>query len=94
MKNLFFLICFFSFFNIQSQIVTDNTAPYSDPTFLIDSVLLGGGVTATNHIFQGATSQIGFFNAINTSLGIDSGIVLSTGDINSLDPSSIFTFPS
>ena len=54
MKNLFFLICFFSFFNVQSQIVTDNTALYSDHVFLVDSVLLGGGVTATNHIFQGA----------------------------------------
>ena len=53
--------------NAQSQIVIDNTAPYDNPIFLIDSVLLGGGVIATNHYFQGEPIQIGFFNAINTS---------------------------
>ena len=93
MKKLLFLISIFFFLNVQSQIVIDNSAPYDSPIFLVDSVLLGGGVTAANHLFQGASSQIGFFNAINTSLGIDSGIVMSTGDIYSLDPSSIFTFP-
>ena len=30
--------------------------------------------------------QIGFFNAINTNLGLDSGIVMATGDIDMLDP--------
>ena len=93
MKKLLLLVCVFSFFNAQSQIVIDNNPPYNTANFLIDSVLLGGGVTAANHSFQGATSQIGFFNAINTSLGIDSGIVMSTGDIYSLDPSVFPAFP-
>ena len=93
MKKLLFLLALFSFFNAQSQIVIDNAAPYGNPTFLIDNLLLGGGVTAANHSFQGASSQIGFFNAINTSLGIDSGIVMSTGDIYSLDPFFIPPFP-
>ena len=36
---------------------------------------------------SGDPIQVGFFNAINSNLGIDSGIVLSTGDIIDLDPS-------
>ena len=49
-------------------------------------LLLGGGVTASNHAYQGEPAQIGWFNAINTNLGIDSGIVMCTGDIYALDP--------
>ena len=81
MKKLFLLVSVFSFFNVQSQIVIDNTAPYNTPVFLIDNVLLGGGVIATNHSFIGDSRQIGFFNGINSNLGIDSGIVLSSSDV-------------
>ena len=48
---------------------------------------MGGGVSASNVTYQGDPIQVGFFNAINSNLGIDSGIVLSTGDIIDLDPS-------
>jgi hypothetical protein len=80
MKNLLFLISMFSFFNMQSQIVIDNNPPYDNPTWLVDNILLGGGVVASNHAYQGDVAQIGWFNAINTNLGIDSGIVMCTGD--------------
>ena len=30
----------------------------------------------------GDAIQIGFFNGVNTNLGLDSGIVMSTGDID------------
>ena len=82
----------FSIFNflfsisIFSQIIIDNNAPYNNPNWLIDNVLLGGGVTAFNYSYQGASGQIGWFNAVNTSLGLDSGIILCTGDIYSVDP--------
>ena len=62
------------------------TIPYNSPTWLVDNILLGGGVVASNHSFQGDSMQIGFFNAINTNLGLDSGIVMATGDIDMLDP--------
>ena len=93
MKKLLFLLLSLYAFNAQSQIVVDNTTPYDDPTWLIDSVLILDGVTASNISFQGDSCQIGFFNAINTPLGIDSGIVLCTGDVNDLDPASPPTFP-
>ena len=69
-----------------AQMTLDKTTPYDSPTWLIDNILLGGGVVASNHSYQGDSMQIGFFNAINTNLGLDSGIVMATGDIDLLDP--------
>ncbi len=93
MKNLLFLVALLSFLNMQSQIVIDNTPPYDSPVSLVDNVLLGGGVVASNHSFQGDSAQIGWFNAINTNLGISEGIVLSTGDVYALDPVNGGGFP-
>ncbi|MDG2263734.1 MAG: choice-of-anchor L domain-containing protein, partial [Flavobacteriales bacterium] len=86
MKKLLFLLLALSAFNAHSQIVVDNTPPYDDPVWMTNNILIGGGVAASNITYQGDSSQIGFFNAINTSLGIDSGIVLATGDVYLCDP--------
>ena len=94
MKKLLLLtLLLFSLF-ANSQIVIDNNAPYNTPQFLVDDILLGGGVVATNHVFMGHPSQIGWFNAINTPLGIDSGVVMGSGDIYALDPVLGSTFPA
>ena len=86
LKLLFLLLILFLFDNFYSQIEVDNATPYNNPVTLIYSILLGGGVVSSNHSFQGDAIQIGYFNAINTNLNMDSGIVLSTGDIVALDP--------
>ena len=44
MKKFFLLVSLLSFFNVQSQIVIDNTPPYNTPVFLIDNILLGGSI--------------------------------------------------
>ena len=54
---------------------------------------MGGGVTASNHNYQGDSVQIAFFDATNTSLGINTGIVMATGEVSVLDPSFTSTFP-
>ena len=71
---------------IKAQITTDYNAPNNNPVHLIDNVLLGGGIIASNHAYQGDSMQIGFFNGINSNIGLDSGVVMSTGDISVLDP--------
>lgn len=93
--RFFFLIIiiFLTFDSTKAQIIVDNTAPYDNPEFLVNSILLGGGITTSNIIYQGDSAQIGFFNAINTSLGIDSGIVMCTGDVYALDPINGGGFP-
>lgn len=58
-------------------------------TKLVNNVLVSSGVTIRNVIFRGDTSAIGIFNAQNTNLGIDSGIIISTGNVyNAIGPSS------
>ena len=86
MKKILSFLLFLCTYNLSAQIIVDNTAPYDDPTWLVDNVLLGGGITTSNHAYQGDSSQIGWFDAVNTNLGINSGIVMATGDIYALDP--------
>ncbi len=91
-KYLLFILLFYGF-NSHSQITIDLSSPYDSPVHLIDNVLLGGGVTASNHNYQGDSIQIGFFDATNTSLGINSGIVMATGEVSALDPTFTSAFP-
>ena len=93
MKKIFFFLFLVFNTNLYSQIIVDNVAPYNSATYLIDNVLLGGGIVASNHSYQGEPSQIGWFDAINTNLDIDSGIVMCTGDIFALDPVLGSSFP-
>ena len=95
LKLLFLLLICTFLEKIFCQIDVNNTAPFNNPIILIDSILLGGGVVSSNHSFQGDPTQIGYFNAINTNLNMDSGVVLSTGNIIALDPNfnGIITSP-
>ena len=86
MKKILSFLLFLCAYNLSAQIIVDNNAPYDDPTWLVDNVLLGGGITASNHAYQGDSSQIGWFDAVNTNLGINSGIVMATGNVYALDP--------
>ena len=91
-KYLLYILLFYGV-NSFSQITIDLSPPYDSPVHLIDNVLLGGGVTASNHNYQGDSIQIGFFDATNTSLGINSGIVMATGEVSALDPTFTSAFP-
>ncbi|HMN04789.1 MAG TPA: choice-of-anchor L domain-containing protein [Flavobacteriales bacterium] len=69
------------------------------PTQLVENVLLGGGVTISNVKFNGvvvATPQQGsgsFTNGASTVLGIDAGLILSSGLASSI-PGSAMNFMS
>ena len=76
-----FLVLLFSSLAVKSQIVIDNNLPNNSATYLVDNVLLGGGIVGSNHSFIGDPNQIGFFNGVNSNLAIDSGVVLSSGNI-------------
>jgi gliding motility-associated-like protein len=86
MKFNFLLFFVFSFLSVQAQLTVDNDVPNDSPIFLVDTVLLGDGVEASNHQYQGDSIQIGFFDGSASNLGLNSGIVMSTGDIAILDP--------
>ena len=88
MKNLYTLL-FLIVVNakVYSQYLPNNAAPFNSVSHLVNNVLLSNGVTAFNIQFHGGSQQIGHFNNGNGStipIGIDNGIVISTGDIFSM----------
>lgn len=67
--------------NANAQITTSTTLT---PQQLVTNVLLGPGVIASNITYTGAADAIGQFNGGTTGtipLGIDSGVVLTTGTV-------------
>src|SRR4030095_2706580 len=51
--------------------------------------LLGCSSVAANITFASCGTSAGFFNAVNTNLGIDSGVLISSGDVyNSIGPNN------
>ena len=63
---------------VFSQLIT-NTG--TSPSGLVQNVLLGPGVTVSNIIYNGSPSSIGSFTATGTNLGINQGIVMTTGTV-------------
>lgn len=63
--------------SVMSQLVTSAQGAAS----LVQNTLLGPGVTVSNIHYSGASGAIGKFTANGTNLGINSGIVITTGTI-------------
>lgn len=72
-------------FNLShAQFSATNNAPYNTPANLVNNVLLGNGVVASNVQFYGAPAQLGFFKGTNTVVGLDSGVVMTTRNIGQI----------
>ena len=74
------LLCFFLLAGgkASAQLIIDNT---QTPTQLVQNVLIGSGVTVSNITFTGDSTVAicAFSNGDGTNLGLDEGIILSTG---------------
>ena len=82
-KSIYCLLIVLPFF-CMSQITTSNALT---PAQLVNNILLGGGITATNITFTGYTNAIGTFSVTGTNnLGMSSGVVMTTGTILANDP--------
>lgn len=62
----------------QAQLVVD--ASYT-PQQLVEDVLIGQGVQVSNFQFTGDVQSRGFFDGSNSVIGLDSGVILSTGKV-------------
>lgn len=88
---IFVSILFFGIKHTYAQLSVSTTA-YTTPSAaqsLVNNILLGAGVTASNITFTpagGESVQLGFFNGLNSNIGLDSGIVMSTGHVENLAP--------
>lgn len=83
---LFITLTFIFLKTTKSQVSINIGGQFDDPQFLVDEVLLGVGVVASNFSYMGDSIQVGTFDASSSNLGISSGVVIGTGDIRSLDP--------
>src|SRR5690606_32012526 len=61
-----------------------NVSTAMTPTQLVENVLLGGGVTATNITFTGPASSRASFTTISSNLGLGAGVILCTGDATTI----------
>lgn len=71
-----------SVFQIQAQF---NVASNLTAQQYVQNVLIGPGVSVSNITFTGSNTQIGKFINGNPSLGINSGVVMSSGDVTQID---------
>jgi len=81
--QILIILAFFAA-QVNAQISVDNSAPYNSAQYLVDNVLSGNGVVATNIVFNGDAEQLGFFNGSTSTIGLDSGIVISTGKVTDI----------
>ncbi|XOV66850.1 MAG: choice-of-anchor L domain-containing protein [Fluviicola sp.] len=57
------------------------TSTAQSPAGLVQNVLLGSGVTVSNITFNGQPAAIGEFNGTNTNIGLDEGVIITTGTV-------------
>lgn len=79
-KQLFIILILLSAHTGFAQLVTQGGI---GPAQLVQNILVGQGVTVSNVQFTGANTAIGSFQAANTSLNMDEGIIMTTGTVNS-----------
>ena len=83
---IIFISAFFSSITLNAQLTTSTALT---PAQLVQNVLLGPGIIASNITFNGYANSIGWFHDGNSGtpgLGIDSGIVMTTGTVMANDP--------
>ena len=69
---------FFGYMAVFGQLVTSSG---QSPQGLVQNVLIGPGVTVSNILYNGSPTAVGSFTATGTNLGINQGIVMTTGTI-------------
>lgn len=63
---------------LQGQLITNGGLTPAD---LVQNVLLGGGVQVSNIVYTGANTAIGTFDGTNSNIGLNYGIVMTTGNL-------------
>jgi gliding motility-associated-like protein len=79
--TLVLLMQFALIINSKAQLTTSRKGNYSSISYLVNNVLLGGGLTATNITYQGIDTSFGFFNGIKSNIGMDTGVIICNGGI-------------
>jgi gliding motility-associated-like protein len=73
---LFFIVSFCS-----AQLTTTNAAPYDTEEYLVNDVLLGADLVTSNFSSVGFAQGIGYFDGLNSNIGFEEGVILSSGGL-------------
>ncbi len=85
-KAAILYLLFFGSAISHAQLITSTAMT---PTQLVQNVLLGTGITATNITYTGAPLARGTFNGMASNLGLGTGVILCTGHIsNAVGPNN------
>ena len=82
------LLLFVAFFGLTTNASAQNIIidPNPTPTQLVQNTLIGPGLVTSNITFSGNLQQIGFFDENGSNLGLDSGVVMSSGYVANITP--------
>lgn len=78
--SIFALLAYSLGANSQNIIIDATPTPID----LVTNTLIGPGLTTSNITFSGNPNQLGYFSENGSSLGLDSGIVMSSGDVTQI----------
>jgi hypothetical protein len=76
-RHLFGCIALLSASQLKAQL----TVSQQGAANLVNNILLGQGVTASNITFTGNAQMLGSFNGANSNIGLANGVILSSGRI-------------
>ena len=93
MKKIILVVLTVISVTAYSQVQMGTNPAQNQATYLIDNVLIGNGVTTSNHVFTGDSSQIGYFTDSLGLIGFNEGFVLSTGSVDSIGKIGADTMP-
>ena len=73
------IVFFFTSLSLSAQIEVEPTGVLFTPESLITSVFLGSGVEVLEVTHEGTPNSVGYFTNGQTDIGIERGIIMSTG---------------
>jgi len=82
--QLIFIMTFCGNQLLAQMEVKDAAAPPYNPQSLIFNELLGEGVQITNVTYEGENSAVGFFTNGSNNIGLEDGILLTTGSVRTV----------
>ena len=78
----FSVILMFFVYTSHGQIAVTNNAPFDNAQGLVEDVLLGQGIVASNFTWQNGPQNIGYFDGVASNIGFDEGVIMCTGGID------------
>jgi gliding motility-associated-like protein len=84
-KHIWLPVLVLLFLHLTSVRAQLTTSTAMTPAWLVNNVLLGSGITASSINYSGAPLARGTFNGASSNIGLNSGVILSSGDVSNAE---------